>query len=1187
MGWNGPFTIGSGAPGASVPMLVFEGEDGDFVPVPGSVGPAGATGVAGFSANLYLYRANTGATSGYPGDGKVIWDNATQTLAQNLLLAHLTDDNLDIDTILSTIEVGRRLLVQDRNDSTNYQVWRIVGAPFDTNGGTATSFWTFPVTLLESAGTGATGFANNHQLFVAVQGAVVGPQGPPGFAYDGEDGSCFPVPGDRGSKGDQGLQGPPGFAQDGEDGDSPFPVPGNVGATGATGTGAQGTPGVPGFDGEDGFDGFPMPGPAGTAGQSIVGAQGVPGFAFDGEDGADALTIPGNAGPAGTIGSAGAFMPGIDGEEGEPGVPLPGNPGVAPGSNTYIIFNDGGLFGADAGFAYDKAADTLTVLNTITAAASTKLDITANATSTWSTADNSGGSAGSLTVKAGASTNAGSNGGSLTLGSGNGGNGSGATSGGVGGNYTITTGNGGDGGTTGAAAVAGSLNITGGTGGAAGTTSGNASNGGALTIVGGTGGAATAGTGTAGTGGNVTLSSGFGGPASATGTGGAGGVLQLNTRNGANGTGSSGGGASGLLTIATGTGGSGGTTGAAANAGNLNITGGNGGLAGTTSGDAGVGGPITITTGSGGAATAGSGAGGAGGLLTLNGGAGGAATTTGVGGAGGAVTTNGGAGANGNTTKAGGVGGNFTITSGNGGDGGTTGASAAAGSISITGGIGGASGTTSGAAAAGGSVTITSGTGGEATAGTGAAAVGGDLTLKSGTGGVGTTTGNAANAGAVTLQGGTGGATVTSGASDGGIGGAVTVAGGTGGAGAGAKNPGAGGATIVAGGAAGASGSGNANGGNLTIRAGAKSGTGTNGVLSIGETNTSAINFGVSGVTTTFAGTPAGFAAGDSVQGFIQVATQTEQETATATNRAVTPGRQHFHPSASKAWLDMDASSATPTNLVNYNVSSYTDNGAGDFTVNFSTSFSTANYGYAGSCGATGAVTRAVMTASASAAPTAGAFRAQTTNSTDTKADFARNGMVFFGDFASPPVQPPAHHGEKADGTKYDRIAYVDGSGQLCFVCPTGYDHLEGESEEQHTAKMAAWWLPPDVFASGNYKVIPFEQIVKDRTFRDAWEMVGATVGVNMDRARAIRKGREPDPKVPGDLGSGLLALRHRMLGVVRDLIDAAEDAGDGQGMAQQRARRKAVRALDIDAGLAACQTPDDLKAYMPAELQS
>lgn len=118
------------------------------------------------AANLWQYRAKTSATSGYPGDGYILWNNATQTGATSLLLAHLTNDDLDIDVFLATVATGNTLLLQDANNSDNNQKWTVSSAPTQTNGGTATSYWTIPVTLVSSAGTGTTGFPNNHQLVV-------------------------------------------------------------------------------------------------------------------------------------------------------------------------------------------------------------------------------------------------------------------------------------------------------------------------------------------------------------------------------------------------------------------------------------------------------------------------------------------------------------------------------------------------------------------------------------------------------------------------------------------------------------------------------------------------------------------------------------------------------------------------------------------------------------------------------------------------------------------------------------------------------------------------------------------------------------------------------------------------------------------------------------------------------------
>lgn len=80
---------------------------------------------------------------------------------------------------------------------------------------------------------------------------------------------------------------------------------------------------------------------------------------------------------------------------------------------------------------------------------------------------------------------------------------------------------------------------------------------------------------------------------------------------------------------------------------------------------------------------------------------------------------------------------------------------------------------------------------------------------------------------------------------------------------------------------------------------------------------------------------------GSAIVGATAVATQADQEAATSLTVYVTPGRQHYHPSAAKAWGSINTSAAL---VVSYNVSSVTDNGVGDYTAHFTTSFSSANF---------------------------------------------------------------------------------------------------------------------------------------------------------------------------------------------------------------------------------------------------
>jgi hypothetical protein len=85
---------------------------------------------------------------------------------------------------------------------------------------------------------------------------------------------------------------------------------------------------------------------------------------------------------------------------------------------------------------------------------------------------------------------------------------------------------------------------------------------------------------------------------------------------------------------------------------------------------------------------------------------------------------------------------------------------------------------------------------------------------------------------------------------------------------------------------------------------------------------------------------------------YLSVATQAQMEAGSSTANMVTPGRQHFHQSAAKAWCYANASGSA---LASYNVNSVTDNGTGSATINWETDFSSANYAAVATLVATGA----------------------------------------------------------------------------------------------------------------------------------------------------------------------------------------------------------------------------------------
>lgn len=85
----------------------------------------------------------------------------------------------------------------------------------------------------------------------------------------------------------------------------------------------------------------------------------------------------------------------------------------------------------------------------------------------------------------------------------------------------------------------------------------------------------------------------------------------------------------------------------------------------------------------------------------------------------------------------------------------------------------------------------------------------------------------------------------------------------------------------------------------------------------------------------------AGAAATESTAGILAIATQADMEAGSSTAVAVTPGRQHHHPSAAKGWAKFNLAGAINAS---YNVSSVTDNDVGKATVNWNTDFSSVHY---------------------------------------------------------------------------------------------------------------------------------------------------------------------------------------------------------------------------------------------------
>lgn len=84
--------------------------------------------------------------------------------------------------------------------------------------------------------------------------------------------------------------------------------------------------------------------------------------------------------------------------------------------------------------------------------------------------------------------------------------------------------------------------------------------------------------------------------------------------------------------------------------------------------------------------------------------------------------------------------------------------------------------------------------------------------------------------------------------------------------------------------------------------------------------------------------------ASDTQQGLIQIAVQSDLEAGSSLTLAVTPGRQHYHPSAVKCWGFTTGGGTPALDSGSYNVTSITDTATGRLTVTIANDFSSANW---------------------------------------------------------------------------------------------------------------------------------------------------------------------------------------------------------------------------------------------------
>lgn len=125
-------------------------------------------------------------------------------------------------------------------------------------------------------------------------------------------------------------------------------------------------------------------------------------------------------------------------------------------------------------------------------------------------------------------------------------------------------------------------------------------------------------------------------------------------------------------------------------------------------------------------------------------------------------------------------------------------------------------------------------------------------------------------------------------------------------------------------------------------------------------------------------------------------ASQAQQEAGSAIDVFTSPGRQQYHPSAAKAWVQFNGTGTVTINS-SYNVTSVADEGAGLYRTNFTTAFSSANYAVATMVGPESDSGRFSVIGGSSLV--AGGFQTRLSNSGDSaNVDSARVMLICFGD---------------------------------------------------------------------------------------------------------------------------------------------------------------------------------------------
>lgn len=141
------------------------------------------------------------------------------------------------------------------------------------------------------------------------------------------------------------------------------------------------------------------------------------------------------------------------------------------------------------------------------------------------------------------------------------------------------------------------------------------------------------------------------------------------------------------------------------------------------------------------------------------------------------------------------------------------------------------------------------------------------------------------------------------------------------------------------------------------------------------------------------------------------------------------------------------------------------------------------------------------------------------------------------------------------------RIIYTNENGEVLIIIPAPDSGL---TIEEIAAKDVPTGVP--------FNIVDVSELPTDRHFRNAWELNGSTLSVNMAKARNIHK-------------NNLRGMRVKKFEALDADYMKATEKGDVTAQQVIAQKKQALRDVTIDPAIDAATTPDELKAVIPQVL--